>query len=235
MTRRPGLGLSALSELDAEIVACRLCPRLVAWRERVAIDKVARFAGETYWGRPLPGFGDHDARVFVLGLAPAAHGGNRTGRIFTGDRSGDFLCAALYATGFANQPTSVRADDGLILTDAYLAAAVRCAPPENRPTIVERDNCSPYLVRELAALPRVRVIVALGAFGWDAAVRTISSSGVTLRSRPRPKFGHAAEATIGRYRLIGSFHPSQRNTFTGRLRPPMLEAVLRRAAQLAAT
>ena len=183
----------------------------------------------------LPGFGDHDARVFVLGLAPAAHGGNRTGRIFTGDRSGDFLCAALYATGFANQPTSVRADDGLILTDAYLAAAVRCAPPENRPTIVERDNCSPYLVRELAALPRVRVIVALGAFGWDAAVRTISSSGVTLRSRPRPKFGHAAEATIGRYRLIGSFHPSQRNTFTGRLRPPMLEAVLRRAAQLAAT
>jgi len=137
----------------------------VAWRERVATEKVARFASETYWGRPLPGFGDPDARVFVLGLAPAAHGGNRTGRIFTGDRSGDFLCAALYATGFANQPTSVRADDGLILTDAYLAAAVRCAPPENRPTIVERDNCSAYLVRELAALTGVRVIVALGAFG----------------------------------------------------------------------
>ena len=224
-----------MSELAAEIVACRLCPRLVAWRERVAIDKVARFATETYWGRPLPGFGDPDARVFVLGLAPAAHGGNRTGRIFTGDRSGDFLCAALYATGFANQPTSVRADDGLILTDAYIAAAVRCAPPENRPTIVERDNCSPYLVRELAALPRVRVIVALGAFGWDAAVRTISSSDVTLRSRPRPKFGHGAEATIGRYGVIGSFHPSQRNTFTGRLSPPMLEAVLRRAEELART
>jgi uracil-DNA glycosylase len=235
LSRRPGLDSAALSELAAEIVACRLCPRLVAWRERVAIDKVARFASETYWGRPLPGFGDPNARVFVVGLAPAAHGGNRTGRIFTGDRSGDFLCAALYATGFANQPTSLRPDDGLALTGAYLAAAVRCAPPQNRPTMVERDNCSPYLVRELAALPRVRVIVALGAFSWDAAVRTISSSDVTLRSRHGPKFGHGAEAAIGRYRLIGSFHPSQRNTFTGRLRPPMLEAVLRRAAELAAT
>ena len=234
LSRRP-VDSPALTELAGEIVVCRLCPRLVAWRERVATEKVTRFAADTYWGRPLPGFGDPDARVFVLGLAPAAHGGNRTGRIFTGDRSGDFLCAALYATGFANRPTSVRADDGLILTDAYLAAAVRCAPPENRPTIVERDNCSPYLVRELAALPRVRVIVALGAFGWDAAVRTISSSDVTLRSRPRPKFSHGAEAAIGRYRLIGSFHPSQRNTFTGRLRAPMLEAVLRRAAELAPT
>jgi uracil-DNA glycosylase family 4 len=219
--------------LAAEIVVCRLCPRLVAWRERVAIEKVARFAGDTYWGRPLPGFGDPDARVFVLGLAPAAHGGNRTGRIFTGDRSGDFLCAALYATGFANQPTSVHADDGLNLTDAYLAAAVRCAPPKNRPTIVERDNCSPYLVRELAALPRTRVIVALGAFGWDAAIRAIGAGDATSRSRPRPKFGHAAEAVVGPYRLIGSFHPSQRNTFTGRLSPSMLEAVLRRARELA--
>jgi uracil-DNA glycosylase family 4 len=199
----------------------------------VAIEKVARFAGDTYWGRPLPGFGDPDARVFVLGLAPAAHGGNRTGRIFTGDRSGDFLCAALYATGFANQPTSVHADDGLNLTDAYLAAAVRCAPPKNRPTIVERDNCSPYLVRELAALPRTRVIVALGAFGWDAAIRAIGAGDATSRSRPRPKFGHAAEAVVGPYRLIGSFHPSQRNTFTGRLSPSMLEAVLRRARELA--
>jgi uracil-DNA glycosylase len=221
--------------LAADIVVCRLCPRLVAWRERVAIEKVARFADEPYWGRPLPGFGDPDARVFVLGLAPAAHGGNRTGRIFTGDRSGDFLCAALYTTGFANQPTSVRADDGLILTDAYLAAAVRCAPPLNRPTIVERDNCFPYLVRELAALTRVRVIVALGAFGWDGALRAIGAGDGTSRSRPRPKFGHGAEAAIGRYQLIGSFHPSQRNTFTGRLSPPMLEAVLRRAAELART
>jgi uracil-DNA glycosylase len=223
----------ALSELGADIAVCRICPRLVAWRERVAIEKVARFADESYWGRPLPGFGDPDARVFVLGLAPAAHGGNRTGRIFTGDRSGDFLCSALYATGFASQPTSVRADDGLVLTDAYIAAAVRCAPPMNRPTIVERDNCFPYLVRELAALPRVRVIVALGAFGWDAALRTIAAADVTSTSRPRPKFGHGAEAAIGRYQLIGSFHPSQRNTFTGRLSPPMLEAVLRRAAELA--
>jgi uracil-DNA glycosylase family 4 len=206
----------------------------VAWRERVAHDKVARFADETYWGRPLPGFGDPEARVFILGLAPAAHGGNRTGRIFTGDRSGDFLCAALFATGFASQATSDRPDDGLILTDAYLAAAVRCAPPMNRPTIVERDNCSPYLVRELAALPRVRVIVALGAFGWDAALRAIAGRDVTSASRPRrPKFGHGVEADIGPYHLIGSFHPSQRNTFTGRLRPSMLETILRRAAHVA--
>jgi uracil-DNA glycosylase family 4 len=205
----------------------------VAWRERVATEKVARFAGDTYWGRPLPGFGDPNARVFILGLAPAAHGGNRTGRIFTGDRSGDFLCAALHATGFANQPISVRVDDGLILSDAYLAAAVRCAPPMNRPTIVERDNCSPYLVRELAAMAAVRVIVALGTFGWDAAVRTIRSGDEPSMARRRPKFGHGAEALIGSYHLLGSFHPSQRNTFTGRLRPSMLEAVLRRAGELA--
>jgi uracil-DNA glycosylase family 4 len=231
----PSAGLpagSALTELVADIVVCRLCPRLVAWRELVATEKVARFADETYWGRPLPGFGDPEARVFVLGLAPAAHGGNRTGRIFTGDRSGDFLYTALYVTGFANQPTSTRADDGLALSDLYLAAAVRCAPPMNRPTIVERDNCAPYLVRELAALHRVRVIVALGAFAWDAALRTIAAGGVTSMSRSRPKFAHGAEAVIGPYHLIGSFHPSQRNTFTGRLSPPMLETVLRRAMEL---
>jgi uracil-DNA glycosylase family 4 len=224
---------AALAELAAEIIVCRRCPRLVAWREQVATNKVARFAGETYWGRPLPGFGDPEARVFVLGLAPAAHGGNRTGRIFTGDRSGDFLYAALHATGFANQPTSTRSDDGLALTDLYVAAAVRCAPPMNRPTITERDNCSPYLVRELNALQRVRVIVALGAFAWDAALRA-SAMGSSIRlPRPRPKFGHGTEADLGPYRLIGAFHPSQRNTFTGRLTPPMLEAVLRRAAVLA--
>jgi uracil-DNA glycosylase family 4 len=223
---------SFLSELAAEIVACRRCPRLVAWRERVSVEKAPVFAGDTYWGRPLPGFGDSDAQLFVLGLAPAAHGGNRTGRIFTGDRSGDFLCSALYATGFANQPTSVRADDGLILTDAYLAAAVRCAPPLNRPTIVERDDCFPYLVRELAALARVRVIVALGAFAWGAALRaTVAGDGRSM-ARPRPKFGHGAEATVGPYQLIGSFHPSQRNTFTGRLTQSMLEAILRRAGDL---
>ncbi len=236
MSRRPAdSSSSSLSELAAEIVACRLCPRLVAWRERVAVDKVARFAGDTYWGRPLPGFGDPGARVFVLGLAPAAHGGNRTGRIFTGDRSGDFLCSALYATGFASQPTSVRADDGLILTDAYLAAAVRCAPPMNRPTVVERDICSRYLVREIAALARARVIVALGRFAWDAAFRAIAAGDRTSMARPRPKFGHGARAAIGRYHLIGSFHPSQRNTFTGRLSPSMLEAILQRAGELART
>jgi uracil-DNA glycosylase family 4 len=199
----------------------------------VATDKVARFAEETYWGRPLPGFGDPDARVFVLGLAPAAHGGNRTGRIFTGDRSGDFLYTALHATGFANQPTSTRVDDGLTLTDLYVAAAVRCAPPMNRPTIDERNNCAPFLVRELAALSRVRVIVALGAFAWDAALRTIAFDGTIAIPRRRPRFGHGTEAQIGPYRLIASFHPSQRNTFTGRLRPTMLEAVLRRAGDLA--
>jgi uracil-DNA glycosylase family 4 len=219
--------------LAADIIACRLCPRLVAWREHVASEKVARFASETYWGRPLPGFGDPDARVFVLGLAPAAHGGNRTGRIFTGDRSGDFLVDALFSTGFANQPTSTRPDDGLVLTDLYVAAAVRCAPPLNRPTNVERDNCAPYLVRELAALRRVRVIVALGAFAWDAAIRTIVAGLSIPQPRPRQQFGHGAEAAIGSYRVIGSFHPSQRNTFTGRLSPPMLETVLRRAAELA--
>jgi uracil-DNA glycosylase family 4 len=197
------------------------------------MEKVARFAGETYWGRPLAGFGDPDARVFVLGLAPAAHGGNRTGRIFTGDRSGDFLVATLHATGFANQPTSVSVDDGLRLTDVYVAAAVRCAPPMNRPTIVERDTCAPFLVRELAALPRVRVIVALGAFAWDAALRAVAPGGATPIPRPRPKFGHGTEAVVGSYGLIGSFHPSQRNTFTGRLSAPMLEAVLRRAAEFA--
>jgi uracil-DNA glycosylase family 4 len=181
----------------------------------------------------LPGFGDPEARVFVLGLAPAAHGGNRTGRIFTGDRSGDFLVAALHATGFANQPTSTRPGDGLLLTDLYVAAAVRCAPPMNRPTDGERGNCAPYLVRELAALRRVRVVVALGAFAWDAALRTIASSGTTAIPRPRPHFGHGTEAVIGSYRLIGSFHPSQRNTFTGRLNPAMLQAVLRRAGELA--
>src|SRR5450759_3672533 len=220
----------ALPALAADIGACRRCPRLVAWREQVAMEKVARFAAtETYWGRPLPGFGDPDARVFVLSLAPAAHGGNRTGRIFTGDRSGDFLIAALHATGFANQPTSVSVDDGLRLTDVCVAAAVRCAPPMNSPTIVERDTCAPFLRSQPAALAPGPVILGPGAFARDAALRTITSGGVTPIPRPRPKFGHGTEAVVGSYELIGSFHPSQRNTFTGRLSAPMLEAVLRRA------
>jgi len=213
-------------------VACRRCPRLVAWRERVAREKVARYAGEPYWGRPLPGFGDPRARVLLIGLAPAAHGGNRTGRVFTGDRSGDFLWSALHAAGFADRPSSRRADDGLTLDGAYIAAAVRCAPPLNRPTNEERDACAPFLVRELALLEDVRVIVPLGAFGWDAALRTAGALGIAV-PRPRPRFGHGAEAVVGPYRLVGSYHPSQQNTFTGKLTPAMFEAILWRARRLA--
>jgi uracil-DNA glycosylase family 4 len=224
---------AALADLEAEIVACRRCPRLVAWREQVALDKVARYAQEPYWGRPLPGFGDAQARVLIVGLAPAAHGGNRTGRVFTGDRSGDFLWTALHQTGFADRSSSRRADDGLTLADAYIAAAVRCAPPLNKPTNAERDNCAPFLVRELALLSNVRVIVALGGFGWEAVLRTVAALGHRV-PRPKPRFGHAAEVEIGPYRLVASFHPSQQNTFTGRLTGPMLADVLARAATLAA-
>jgi uracil-DNA glycosylase family 4 len=227
------LNAAGLRELEREVISCRRCPRLVAWREEVARVKRAAFAGEEYWGRPLPGFGDPDARVLLLGLAPAAHGGNRTGRIFTGDRSGDWLFAALWRTGFANQPTSVARDDGLELTGAYIAAAVRCAPPANKPTPEERDNCLPYLVRELGLLESVRVIVTLGSFAWDAALRTIAARGVT--PRPRPKFGHGVEVRIGRFTLLGCFHPSQQNTFTGKLTEPMIDAVLARANELAAS
>ena len=208
-------------------MSCRRCPRLVKWRERVASEKRAAYAEEQYWGRPLPGFGDAEARVYVLGLAPAAHGGNRTGRIFTGDRSGDFLFAALHRAGFASQPTSEHPGDGLELRDTFIAAAVRCAPPANRPLTSERDNCLPYAADELAALPSVRVVLCLGGFAWDAAARL-------LELRPRPRFGHGAEASSpdGR-RLLGCFHPSQQNTFTGRLTPPMMDDVLDRAGELA--
>jgi len=196
----------------------------------VARDKVARFADEPYWGRPLPGFGDPAAAVLIVGLAPAAHGGNRTGRVFTGDRSGDFLWSALHATGFADRPSSRRADDGLTLTGAYIAAAVRCAPPANHPTTDERDRCLPFLARELALLPHVQVIVALGGFGWDAVLRALSTAG--HETKPRSRFGHGAEAIVGPYALLGSYHPSQQNTFTGRLTAPMFEAVIARAATL---
>jgi uracil-DNA glycosylase family 4 len=237
MTRAddPGARAAAatdLADITAAIVECRACPRLVAWRERQAIEKVARYRDERYWGRPVPGFGDPDARVLVVGLAPAAHGGNRTGRVFTGDRSGDVLWAALHATGFADRASSRRADDGLTLTDAYVAAAVRCAPPANRPAPDERDRCRPFLGRELQLLPQVRVIVALGGFGWDSTLRVLAELGVAI-PRPRPRFGHGAEARIGPYVLVGSYHPSQQNTFTGRLTPAMLEAVLDRAGELA--
>jgi uracil-DNA glycosylase len=222
---------SELSTIAAEVVACRACPRLVAWREQVAREKVARFAEQTYWGRPVPGFGDPAARVIALGLAPAAHGGNRTGRIFTGDRSGDFLFAALHRTGFANQAESVGPDDGLRLRDAYLSAVNRCAPPGNRPTTAERDRCLPYLEAELAALPTLHVIVALGAFAWDGALRALAARGD--RVAPKPAFGHLAEASVGRLTLLGCYHPSQQNTFTGRLTAPMIDAVFVRARALA--
>jgi uracil-DNA glycosylase family 4 len=221
-----------LAQLDAEIVECRACPRLVAWREAVARDKRAAFRDDDYWGRPVPGFGDSSARVLVLGLAPAAHGANRTGRVFTGDRSGDWLFASMNRCGFANQPTSVAADDGLRLLDAYVAAAVRCAPPENKPTREERDRCLPYFARELELLHDVRVIVTLGAFAYEALWSVLRDSGVAL-PRPRPKFGHGVEVVTDRATIVGCFHPSQQNTFTGKLTEPMLDAVFTRARELA--
>jgi uracil-DNA glycosylase len=222
----------SLADIAAEVVRCRACPRLVEWRERVAAEKRTAFAGEEYWGRPIPGFGDPEARVLVLGLAPAAHGGNRTGRIFTGDRSGDFLFAGLHRAGFANQPVSAHRDDGLRLTGCYVTAAVRCAPPENQPSAQERDRCAPYLLDELRALTELRVIVCLGGFAWDAALRARSLLG-DPPGRPRPRFGHGVEAPGDRWPLLGCFHPSQQNTFTGRLTPAMLEEVLARARTFA--
>ena len=219
---------SALEALRAEIVECRRCPRLVEWRERVAREKVARFRDEPYWGRPAPGFGDPAARLLIIGLAPAAHGANRTGRVFTGDASGDFLWNGLHAVGLADRPSSRRADDGLTLYGTRIVAAVRCAPPANKPTIAERDNCAPYLIRELTQLDEVRVVLALGKFGWDAALRTFAAMGESVPS-PRPRFGHGAEFVVGRWTLVGSFHPSQQNTFTGRLTVPMFRAVLQQA------
>ena len=221
-----------LGDLDALVVECRRCPRLVAWREEVAATKRASFKDEIYWGRPVPGFGDPRARVLIVGLAPAAHGGNRTGRVFTGDRSGDWLFASMHRTGFANQPISVAVDDGLELRDAYVAATVRCAPPQNKPTPEERDNCLPYLVRELQLLEGIKVVVALGAFGWDGALRAFAAMGIEI-PRPKPRFGHLAESRIGDLSLLGSFHPSQQNTFTRKLTEPMLDRVFVRARQLA--
>jgi uracil-DNA glycosylase family 4 len=218
--------------LEREIVGCFRCPRLVAWREQVALEKVARFRNEPYWGRPLPGFGDPGARIFVIGLAPAAHGGNRTGRVFTGDASGDFLWAALHRAGLADRPSSRRADDGLTLTGVRIAAAVRCAPPANKPTIQERDTCAPFLARELEALDEVRVLLVLGAFAWNAVLRVLARAGQPV-PRPRPRFGHGAEVRIGERILVSAFHPSQQNTFTGRLTVAMFDAVIARAKALA--
>ncbi|CAA9479928.1 MAG: Uracil-DNA glycosylase, family 5 [uncultured Solirubrobacterales bacterium] len=224
--RRTDLG--ELASLERRIVACRRCPRLVEWRERVAHEKRAAFRDENYWGRPLPGFGDPQARVYVLGLAPAAHGGNRTGRVFTGDRSADWLYASMHRTGFANQPTSVYPGDGLRLDGAFVAAAVRCAPPANKPLPSERDNCLPYAREELDLLSEMRVIVCLGGFAWDAAARVLDLA------RPRPRFRHGVEHVLSDGRtVLGCYHPSQQNTFTGRLTEAMIDDVFARARRLA--
>lgn len=215
-----------MKRLCSDIAACRACPRLVSWRETMATEKRASFRDEEYWGRAVPGFGDENARVYVLGLAPAAHGANRTGRMFTGDRSGDWLYRAMHRAGFANQPTSTDRADGLALSGAWVGAAVRCAPPDNKPTNEERDECRPFLRRELDLLADLKVIVCLGNFAYAAIARE-------LGIRPRPKFGHGVEATADGVTVICSFHPSQQNTFTGKLTEPMLDAVFSRARELA--
>jgi uracil-DNA glycosylase family 4 len=236
--QRGAAGTRELAVLDERISGCRACPRLVAWREEVARVKRASFRDEDYWGRPVPGLGPSDARIAVVGLAPAAHGGNRTGRVFTGDRSGDWIFAALWRAGLANQPTSVAKDDGLELTGVRVCAAVRCAPPANAPTPEERDTCSPWLARELALLPRLRVVVVLGGFGWTALWPVLARAGVVL-PRPRPAFGHGVEVDLdgphGPLTLLGCYHVSQQNTFTGVLTEPMLDAVLARATELASS
>jgi uracil-DNA glycosylase family 4 len=221
----------ALEAITAEVIECRRCPRLVAWREEVAANPRSSFRGETYWGRPISGFGDPDARVVVAGLAPAAHGGNRTGRAFTGDRSGDWLFRSMHKAGFANQPHSVSADDGLRLTGAWITAAVRCAPPANKPTITERDTCAGYLLRELAVLDPA-VIVVLGSFAYEAIWRTLRDLSIDLPS-PRPKFGHGVEVATASPLILCSFHPSQQNTFTGKLTEAMLDGIFSRARDLA--
>jgi uracil-DNA glycosylase family 4 len=225
--------VSGLGALATEIERCRRCPRLVEWRERVAASKRAAFRDWDYWGRPVAGFGDPAARILVLGLAPAAHGANRTGRVFTGDRSGDFLFAALHRAGLANQPTSVSRDDGLRLSDCFVTAAVRCAPPANKPLPSERAACADWLERELALLADLRTVVCLGAFAWDVALTTPAVLGGPT-PRPRPRFGHGAEYAAGARTLVGCFHPSQQNTFTGKLTAAMIDAVLARALALAA-
>jgi uracil-DNA glycosylase family 4 len=229
----------SLEALATEVVACRRCPRLVSWREQVARERRAAFREQTYWGRPVPGFGDPRARVILLGLAPAAHGGNRTGRVFTGDRSGDFLFAALWRTGFANVPASTGVDDGLRLRGAWVTAAVRCAPPANKPTRQEADRCLPWSVRELLLLRQARVLLCLGAFAWDAALRlrgSVEAEGAAVpagRPPARPKFAHGAISEGARLSLLGCYHPSQQNTFTGRLTEAMLDEVLRRSREMA--
>ncbi|MGH4010755.1 MAG: uracil-DNA glycosylase [Pseudonocardiaceae bacterium] len=222
-----------LEALDREVTRCRACPRLVAWREAVAAEKRAAFRDQTYWGRPVPGFGPPDAALAIVGLAPAAHGANRTGRMFTGDRSGDVLYAALHAVGLANRPIATHRGDGLVLHRTRITAPVHCAPPANKPTPAERDTCRPWLIRELQLLrPTLRAVVVLGGFGWQALWPALSAAGWTVPA-PRPRFGHGTEVVLDGLHLLGCYHVSQQNTFTGRLTPTMLVDVLSRAAELA--
>lgn len=224
---------SRLAALHAELVECRQCPRLVEWRERVAVTRRAAFSDQEYWGRPVPGFGDPGAQIVFVGLAPAAHGANRTGRMFTGDRSGDWLYRALHRAGLATQPTSITIGDGLELSNAWVTSAVRCAPPDNKPLPAERDNCGRWLEAELRALERAAVYVCLGGFGYQALWRHLAQTGVPL-PRPRPEFGHGLEVVLEGVTLLCSYHPSQQNTFTGRLTEEMLDDVMERAVAIAA-
>ena len=223
--------VKALAELAETVHECRRCPRLVQWREHAADHPPKRFRGWDYWHRPISGFGDPDARMVIVGLAPAAHGANRTGRIFTGDRSGDWLFASLHRTGYSNQPESVHAGDGLKLTDAFITAVNRCAPPANKPTPRERDNCLPYMERELELLTNAKVLVALGSYGWDGALRAAQALEVEI-PRPKPRFGHGAETQVGPWTLLGCCHVSQQKTFTGKLTEPMTDAIFNRAREI---
>jgi uracil-DNA glycosylase family 4 len=232
-TERLAGSAETLAVLDARVSVCRACPRLVAWREQVAVERRRAFADQAYWGRPVPGFGPSDARILVLGLAPAAHGANRTGRMFTGDRSGDWLYAALYRVGLASRPRAVSADDGMSLHGVRIAAPVHCAPPANKPSTAERENCRPWLLRELTLLwPSLRVVVVLGGYGWSSLWPTLRAIGVPLPAR-LPRFGHGAEAEADGRTILGCYHVSQQNTFTGKLTEAMLDAVLARAAEAA--
>ena len=231
MTAR-GSSSRAIARIESEVIACRRCPRLVLWREEAARNPPKRFRGQTYWARPVPAFGDPDAKILVVGLAPAAHGGNRTGRMFTGDESGNFLFRALHAVGLASQPESVAPGDGLVLAGALLTAPVRCAPPDNRPLPEEFAACREYILRERAAMPSARVFVALGALAFETCLTLIADAGEPI-PRPKPKFAHGAEVRIGRFHLLATYHPSQQNTFTKKLTQPMLRDVLRRAVRAA--
>lgn len=225
------LTTSEVDQIQADVVNCRACPRLVKWREKIALEKRSAFRNDIYWGKAVPGFGDESAQILIVGLAPGAHGANRTGRMFTGDRSGDWLYGALHRAGLANQPNSDRIDDGLLLNNVYISAAVHCAPPDNKPTPEERDRCSPFLARELKALTEVKVIIALGNFAYESLWRQLSLQNLLL-PKPRPKFSHGLEILLPKIILLGSYHPSQQNTFTGRLTEPMFDKIFSRALDL---